>query len=569
MVQNFSQLPAEIMSFLFEHVRQFTPVLILCSWWLTEGYVDYQLPLPEIKAMSLCCRDLRGLALHYVYRSIELNFAVARVSQTEASLQFLIAGGPSPVQHVQIITISGHKPNLTKASIELLRELLRKVDELKEIRWDVRARIPNAITEDLHALWPNSRLRLRQFDGELETGVDHEPLVGSPCLFELHCFAGLTKRASSDNIKRIIFSCPNLRILDLSSLHSIYHPGPGYPFELGPTDRLPPLQELRLKDFWCTPDQYKKWVQSIDWEALRHLSLQLSRFDSFLPLLRLHLPELHSLEIQSLAPVNNHPQTLSMVSSFLKMVPNLQTFSSHGFPPEILFQAAEYHGSHLQCLSWIGLDSGAELMWNLPAASLKRLHPMLPELRSLTISIDRSEDWPYDVVKEISGFRKLCHLHLVAPPIDSYATGSPLVYTPAACKQLFIYLDSNSRNDFSNEGSQNLETLDIEAGDWGLDPYSYYAWRRNPTNQYFKCSRRNGAVEERQQDHTDYEDCSESGGGTSALRESGIIVVDVREEQFQRELLDSTSPDSKRRLDRELRQRVMDAARGIPHTSPI
>ncbi|CAH0058854.1 unnamed protein product [Clonostachys solani] len=413
-------------------------------------------------------RSMKNLALvssHYYHatryaqhREICLNISESNREQLQKRLAYIVKSGLSPA--IRRIDVRGdeHREN-----VDAVVQLLQKTTGLRDLEWLNDGPPVSSIgvpEQVIAALRPMKLVRLHT-NLKQEIAVLLKPIpkfiaplqAGSDNLYSIRmCLATNgddSCKKMTQILKRILLSSPNIRKLaiDLGTWRRgcVIRPLRRY-VGLGFVDgeRPPALEELELhhytfgyeiqpedkmrgfrglEDYPGKGRETDYWVETFDWSRLRklwtrdwHFALELA-------------PKLISLDEASLG----RDTQWSDFPGFYRAVPSVL---STIILPSFISLGVEGIIEHASKLKSLHLHQDQSHLWaeeSIDAPSLRKIQEECPLIEELELDINRKDDWPYDILDIIAGFRKLRSLtiwfELCLPGRSAIFIQPPLTYS--------------------------------------------------------------------------------------------------------------------------------------------
>ncbi|PGH32431.1 hypothetical protein GX50_04796 [[Emmonsia] crescens] len=284
-----------------------------------------------------------------------------------------------------------------------------------------------------------------------ENCIQLDRLCGSKCLealdFRLHSDL-IGPRMTKEPVlaaQEVVMSCPNLRSLTLS-IHT-HHGG----CVLSPLDdvltqfstklkgKFPPLEELKLDDYYISDEEWPYWSDNLQWQCLWNLSLMSSSIEPILPKLIGRVQNLRKLELMRYPDQIEYPgQFDDNVDKFLRSFSSLEIIIFEGYSASVEALMGHRNLSDLHMHTAESRYSG-EIRPVLSAEDLQLLSQNCPKIKDLYIDVYRNGSWPYEIFVALGrGFPYLENLfvHFELGICDTSAPIQPVLKHESA-KRLF------------------------------------------------------------------------------------------------------------------------------------
>ncbi|KAI9881583.1 MAG: hypothetical protein M1830_000147 [Pleopsidium flavum] len=419
---------------------------------LNELYLDSP---KSIHSVSVTSKLLHHLAARYVYRSVYLR---------EEHLANLENPGSAYGGTVKSKLVASTNEVIVgnAAAAALLTKLLPSIRNLKYLRWKWWEKLfPISVLEGLHQHHPKARLCIEQLSTRLsQKGWEQEAveisfkrLSHSPNI-HLIDFSFDVAPTFVEPLKKCIISCQNLKILRLCpSPDRVYDLMAGswrWSFHYEEGDRFPSLQELTLQDYGLESDDScsKIW----DCSMLIHLELRNCQEIPFLEALRKLQPCIRTLILDNesyrlyhLDRSFEHPDlAASLLDGLVLSCLDLEHLHVSSVPGRLPLLTIAKHGSTLRSLTIRERDR-----WNpgvivpspsLTAEDLDFVHTSCPHLESLTVDMERSEQWDYAFLNSLSRFRHVRTICLYLEAAYARENFRKVGVDTTSARRLFGYL---------------------------------------------------------------------------------------------------------------------------------
>ncbi|VUC23763.1 unnamed protein product [Clonostachys rosea] len=437
-------------------------------------------------------RSMNNLALvssHYYHiarycrhREISLNISESNKDWLQKQLAYIVKSGLSSA--VRRINMRGHED---QENVEAVLQFLQKTTGLRDLEWlndgppISSIGVPEKV---IVALRPRKLVRLHA-SLKQETIQINKPVpkfisplqIGCENLYSLRMCLSFSPDTASGMIqilKRILLSSPNVRRLAINQGNRRRgcdpRPHLGY-FGLGFVDgeRSPALEELELHKYVfgthgqlgvesvrythsgerCPGrEEEDYWVETFDWSRLRKLRTDERDFALKLA------PKLISLDEASFTECpedtdDSYPR--KFFREFYGAVANapstviLPTFSSLGVDG-IIEQASKLKVLRIHRHQSVGWAART-----IDAPSLHKIQEECPLIEELVLDIKRQDDWPYEILDILAGFRKLRSLTIWFELLQDGRTNGDFIrphLTYFAAEKLFIYIRSRRPSSF-------------------------------------------------------------------------------------------------------------------------
>ncbi|RDW69118.1 uncharacterized protein DSM5745_08878 [Aspergillus mulundensis] len=323
---------------------------------------------------------------------------------------------------------------------EPLADFLKKLLGLEDVLWIGIAQFPACLLEVLHKDIPTCRLHLRDcfpnVDGD--GGIDEYDriLATSPSLSSIVTGVshGIYEYKQQAIMQLAAGAAPNLTQVyfhyDNSGSPEGRH-GPLPPevnwFGDSPDKAASPLRMLGLHQSSfddMTPDELDYWSNYVSFENLR--VLQLHTFGNEFLLINApgyKFPSLKTLSLDLRICRDNIEDRQDIVlmtdgfaSDFVSSLPPLESFCLSGtYVEETLLAAMLNHGSSLQRLGLVPLDSQDKFRWKITPEIFQLVDRAFPNLCSLTVRIQRSQGDK----NEVNIYKALSRIERLTIELDS------------------------------------------------------------------------------------------------------------------------------------------------------
>ncbi|CAJ2503513.1 Uu.00g109070.m01.CDS01 [Anthostomella pinea] len=407
-----------------------------------------------VSSIGLVNAYLRSIALYSQHRL--LTFKATKTSEMFHRLEVAEKHELLPaIRRIEVTGFSGSSTLSALSALSALCDILQKMPGLRDfviqrshytplkvlktLQELPRVRLHAAIRENLHQTRINAAIAARENVHRVEK------FYGCPNLYSLDVslWYGSSAKAAEDcleitkPLKKVLLSCPNLRILGINMWQPENtcieeHPPAEY-CGLGFVDgeRPPPLEELKILDYPFgkqdidgpenpVPYRLKEsqigypiagyeqdyWADNFDWSQLKRLRIG----DMQLALRMAHkLTALREVAFIGESPPESMKEFFPQVPAALESI-SVQNLACIGA------EEITRHGATLRKLRLHEVEG-----WRSPkrreniidVESLRAIRDHCPFIEDLTLDIPRDGDWPYEMLDILASFPRLHTLMIV------------------------------------------------------------------------------------------------------------------------------------------------------------